>query len=207
MAAPRCVRDESHANDFSASQEFSTEGKGFRLDINVDCILEVRHSTKAFASGAYSLIDAPAGSLHAVIKGATPAPKAYSTVQIGPTEHIELNSNLVYCNHSCAPTVEFDVVKMEVRVVKNKDLKVGDPITFFYPSSEWEMAQPFKCNCGAKECWGWISGAKDMDENVLKRYWLNEHIEKLLHQRAIQQHVVNDTTSYGLNGAVDSRRL
>jgi hypothetical protein len=194
MTAPRRIRDESHADDFSASKEFSTEANGIRLDINVDCILEVRRSTKAFASGAHSLIDAPAGSLFAVIQGATPAPKAYSTVQIGPTEHVELNSKLVYCNHSCAPAVEFDVAKMEVRVVKNKDLKVGDPITFFYPSSEWEMAQPFKCNCGAKECWGWISGAKDMDENVLKRYWLNEHIEKLLHQRAIQQHVVNGTT-------------
>jgi len=31
-------------------------------------------------------------------------------------------------------------------------LKKGDDITFFYPSTEWDMAQGFDCNCGAKVC-------------------------------------------------------
>lgn len=183
MAAIPIILTPSRANNIRKAKDTAVSSRKITLDNDLDSILEVRRSKEAFASGAYSLIDAPAGSRFAVIKGATPAPKAYSSVQIGPNEHIELNSNLLYCNHSCAPTVEFDVCKMEVRVVHDRDLKAGDPLTFFYPSSEWEMAQPFRCNCGAETCLSQISGAKDMDVDDLKRYWLNGHIEKLLDQR------------------------
>lgn len=75
--------------------------------------------------------------------------------------------------------------KMEVRVVDNRPLKKGDALTFFYPSSEWEMDQPFHCNCGAgdKVCRGWISGAKNMSKEELQGYWLNDHIVALLKER------------------------
>jgi len=151
---------------------------GGKSDIN--SILEVRYSPLAFASGAYSLINANAGSQFTRITGTSPATKTYTSVQIGPRDHIELNSDLVYCNHSCAPSLEFDMKKFEIRVVKGKDLKIGDPLTFFYPSTEWDMAQPFDCNCGAKECHHWIDGAKNMDRDILGKYWLNEHIASLL---------------------------
>lgn len=29
-------------------------------------------------------------------------------------------------------------------------IKKGGDITFFYPSTEWDMAQGFDCSCGAK---------------------------------------------------------
>lgn len=66
-------------------------------------------------------------------------------------------------NHSCAPTVEIEVrtsnpqdgypdgISGEVRVAHNRDLEVGDELTFFYPSTEWASASPFKCLCGAGE--------------------------------------------------------
>ena len=28
-----------------------------------------------------------------------------------------------------------------------KDIKAGDELRFFYPATEWEMAQPFSCIC------------------------------------------------------------
>ena len=73
--------------------------------------------------------------------------------------------------------------KMEVRVVDDRDLKKGDILTFFYPSSEWHMDQPFDCHCKTESCCGRIAGAKDMDEKLLKRYWLNPHIQALLSQQ------------------------
>lgn len=111
--------------------------------------------------------------------------KAYTSVQTGANSHIELNSDLVYCNHSCNPSLNFDMGKMEVRVVDDRDLKVGDQLTFFYPSSEWDMDQPFQCNCGAGEgvCKGVIDGAKKMDRKDLEGYWLNDHIKELLQER------------------------
>lgn len=103
--------------------------------------LYVNRSAKAFGSGAYSRIDLPAGALFAKINTATPGRKAYTTVQTGPDSHIELNSDLVYCNHSCAPSLVFDMARMEVRVVGDRPLKNGDALTFFYPSTEWDMDQ------------------------------------------------------------------
>ena len=53
-----------------------------------------------FNSYALSTADLPAGALFAKMDSATEAPeKSYSTVQT-PNGHIELNSDLLYCNHS-----------------------------------------------------------------------------------------------------------
>lgn len=147
--------------------------------------LQVVRSSKAFASGAVSLVDLPAGAVFAPITTATPGPKAWTSVQTGRDSHIELNSDLVFCNHSCTPSLNFDMHKMEVRVVDDRPLKKGDALTFFYPSSEWEMDQPFVCTCGAGEgiCIGSIAGAKNMSRDTLGRYWLNPHIEELLQER------------------------
>lgn len=145
--------------------------------------LNVNRSAEAFASSAESLIDLPAGALFAKIIGATPGKKAYTSVQTGRDSHIELNSDLVFCNHSCAPSLVFDMGRMEVRVVDEKPLKVGDALTFFYPSTEWDMDQPFQCTCGAAECKGWIGGAGRMSPEALEGYWLNGHIVEMLNER------------------------
>jgi hypothetical protein len=73
--------------------------------------------------------------------------------------------------------------RWEVRVSADRDLKEGDELTFFYPSTEWDMAQPFECLCGNVQCRGKITGAKDMDEGVLRKYWMNEHVQELLEEK------------------------
>lgn len=145
-------------------------------------LVKVIHGTGSYSSKLISLVDVPAGGLLAKISGATPADRgrAYTSVQISEDKDIELNSDLVFANHSCAPSVVFDVRRMEVRAVAEKALKKGEDVTFFYPSSEWDMVQPFQCNCGSRECLGEIKGAKVLPEEVLRKYWLNEHIERLL---------------------------
>ena len=77
------------------------------------------------------------------------------------------------------------MIRWEVRVNPDLEggLKAGDELSFFYPSTEWSMAQPFDCRCGEKECKGRISGAKDTPDEVLQKYWLNPHIEELLQER------------------------
>jgi len=153
-------------------------------DFDLDKVLTVLRGTKAFDSSAISRVSLPKGSFFAPLSGLTSGAKAYSSVQINRNEHTELNSNLVFCNHSCDPSLEFDVTKREVRVSRDRDLKEGDALTFWYPSTEWSMAQPFECDCGTERCLKWISGAGDMDESVLKGYWLNEHIVQMLAEKA-----------------------
>lgn len=52
-------------------------------------------------------------------------------------------------------------------------------LQFFYPSTEWHMAQPFPCACNTPSCQGLISGAKDMTRQQLAGYWLSGHIREL----------------------------
>jgi hypothetical protein len=82
-------------------------------------------------------------------------------------------------NHSCSPTALVDISKWEVRAAGR--IHKGTPLTFFYPSTEWDMAQPFKCNCGSKECLGTIGGAKYIERQILGNYVLNQHIKQFLY--------------------------
>merc|ERR1712000_278730 len=105
----------------------------------------------------------------------------YTSVANGEDSRIELNSDLVYCNHSCDPSLVFDMTNFEVRVSDRRPLVAGDALTFFYPSSEWKMVQPFKCGCNAgAACLGYIAGSSQIPSSVLGRYWLNDHIRALV---------------------------
>lgn len=100
----------------------------------------------------------------------------YLTVQIGIKRHIKLNPEfLQYINHSCDPNVFFDTTKFEVRALK--DIQAQEELTFFYPSTEWEMSQPFECYCGSGRCLGNIEGARFIPADVIKRYALTDFIK------------------------------
>ncbi|KAH6881859.1 hypothetical protein BKA58DRAFT_9375 [Alternaria rosae] len=147
-------------------------------------LLRVEHNPGSFTSRSVSLVNLPPGAVFARITKPTPATVAYSSVQASRDLHIELNCDLVYINHSCKPSLVFDMQRWEVRVSEQGEgLKEGDELTFFYPSTEWSMAQPFECLCKTEVCAGEIKGAKDMGREVLGRYWLNAHIEEMLAER------------------------
>ncbi|KJZ69530.1 hypothetical protein HIM_11072 [Hirsutella minnesotensis 3608] len=141
--------------------------------------LKIVKGDQPYKAAAYSLVSLKAGALFAKITTATLVKHTtYSSVATGKDSRIELNSDLVYCNHSCSPSLIFDMTRFEVRVLDNRPLNVGDPLTFFYPSTEWEMVQPFHCECDAgAECLGFIEGASTIAPSVLAKYWLNKHIQ------------------------------
>ncbi|KAK5062502.1 hypothetical protein LTR84_004575 [Exophiala bonariae] len=158
-------------------------------------VIQVVRQAGAYSSYAIAVKDFDAGDLIARLE--TPPmtitdTKRYSSVQISENQNIELNTDFLFINHSCEPSVEFHVKAdadkpvIEVRAAIRKDdngklkgIKKGELFTFFYPSTEWDMAQPFDCKCGTKGCLGRISGAKDMTSAMLNNYFLNEHIENL----------------------------
>jgi hypothetical protein len=161
-------------------------------------VLEVIDLPGAFASLTRSLVALPPGALLARISmpPLTFTKKAYSTVQVSRNQHVELNCDFLFTNHSCEPSVEFHVQKVgpafaiDVRVAARQGadgeavgLQKGDDLTFFYPSTEWEMAQPFACNCGTATCRKWIAGAKEMGMAKLQGLFLSTHIKELLHEQ------------------------
>lgn len=144
---------------------------GWRQPSHPDQILVLAGPGRS--SSAISQVSLPAGALFARITGITSCQKpTWTSVQNSiDGSSIELNSDIVFCNHSCRPSLVFDMRKLEARVVYHTPLKVGDPLTFFYPSTEWDMEAPFTCECSAKD---------DSGCGFLERFWLNDHIKDLL---------------------------
>ncbi|MEO8770496.1 MAG: SET domain-containing protein-lysine N-methyltransferase [Ferruginibacter sp.] len=103
----------------------------------------------------------------------------YLTVQTGVNKHITLLPPfLQYSNHSCNPNIFFDTTTMEV--IALKDIEPSEEICFFYPSTELDMAQPFICYCGSKDCLQNIKGAKYIPSDVIGKYKLTDFIKEQL---------------------------
>ena len=119
-------------------------------------------------------------SFHAGEMVSTPT---YLTVQVGIDKHITLRPEfLQYINHSCDPNVFFDTTSM--KLVCLKPIEAGEEFTFFYPSTEWDMAQPFVCQCNSANCLQLIQGARYISTETLKQYRLTDFIQEQLHRKA-----------------------
>ncbi|MDQ6610856.1 MAG: SET domain-containing protein-lysine N-methyltransferase [Gemmatimonadota bacterium] len=99
------------------------------------------------------------------------------SVQVGVDRHIEGLDDLAYLNHSCAPNVFFNTMQLTVTALR--DITAGEELSFFYPSTEWQMAEPFQCLCLSPECVGVIGGAVALSDEQLSRYEMNAHIRTL----------------------------
>lgn len=167
--------------DVASSSKFITEPKAvYSLSIENLSDLAAYSPNATSPDSLMSKVDLPAGALFTTITAATEAAqKRWSTVQVSKGKHVDLNSALMYMNHSCDPSLEIDTDMMEVRVTKGRELKIGEELNFFYPSTEFEMDKPFECLCGAKSCLGTVTGAAQIGSETLKRWFVNEHIIKL----------------------------
>jgi hypothetical protein len=75
--------------------------------------------------------------------------RTWRTVQIDHDRHLK-NEFLAYVDHSCAPNSLFEIETLSLRAIR--EIGQGQPIAFFYPGSEVELAQSFLCHCGASDC-------------------------------------------------------
>lgn len=98
------------------------------------------------------------------------------TVQVGEEEHVEVGV-FTTLNHSCDPNLLLDTERL--LVLAARDIAAGDELAYFYPSTEWDMAEPFACGCGSPRCLGTIRGARHLPAETLARYFVNPHIRRL----------------------------
>ncbi len=153
--------------------------------------------SRAFGSqiSVVSKVNLPAGSHFCDVFTHVSAPvSTWSSIQTGKTSHEEIPCALVYTNHSCAPSLELEVfapdasgeypngISGKFRVVGNRPLKVGDELTWFYPSTEFISPRPFECLCGADKdiCIGVQRGSYFLSEAERNRHFINKHISALL---------------------------
>jgi hypothetical protein len=90
---------------------------------------------------------------------------------LGENKHLNLpagvNGEIVdpdffwaYLNHSCQPNGYIHIADLTFRALRK--INRGEECTFNYLTTEYEMAAPFVCRCGAAECFGLIQGHKHL---------------------------------------------
>ena len=99
------------------------------------------------------------------------------TVQIGRDTHTNVGK-LAALNHSCDPNVILDTEHLQMYACKT--IEKGDELSFFYPSTEWEMDAPFICLCGASSCIHVVAGARFLPLSTLEHHYLNTHIREMM---------------------------
>jgi hypothetical protein len=99
------------------------------------------------------------------------------TVQINENTHIVLDPDyLKYLNHSCNPNCYIDVDNFEL--IALNQIQKGEELTFFYPSTEWDMSEPFQCHCSTSACLQKIQGAAHISLDILNTYQISSYIQK-----------------------------
>ncbi len=113
----------------------------------------------------------------------------YQTIQVEAGVHLE-EQYLIYTNHSCDPNIVLDMTALECRALR--DIEAGEELSFFYPSTEWTMCQPFTCNCGSTNCIETVKGAKYLSLEVLSKQFINQHI-RLQTLQCLEEKVLGHT--------------
>ena len=153
---------------------------GATLVVSTHSFAEVIENTDTQQKSLHALVPIKKGAI--IIKfsaGQVFNTPNYLTVQTGVNEHITLVPQfLQYSNHSCNPNIFFDTTTMEV--IALKDIEPSEEICFFYPSTELDMAQPFICYCGSKDCLQNIKGAKYIPSDIIGKYKLTDFIKEQL---------------------------
>ncbi len=116
--------------------------------------------------GVIALRPIPAGRVLLCSAGVIVRKPSRYSVQIGERSHIELPADIDplaaseaglwrFLNHSCSPSARFEGPDL----LAARDVAEGEEITFNYNTTEYELAEPFRCQCGT--CDGtWIGGFK-----------------------------------------------
>lgn len=99
------------------------------------------------------------------------------TVQITKNSHTHVGK-LAALNHSCDPNVILDTEHM--LMVARRDIEKGEELSFFYPSTEWEMQAPFICLCGSTNCIHVVAGARFLPLSTLEMHYLSTHIRETI---------------------------
>jgi len=117
-----------------------------------------------------------------------PGKRSRTSVQLSESEHCELNTDIVFADHSCDPNMAIDISSPDRtawHLVALKDIAAASPITFFYPITEWDAwGGGFKCTCGTTVCIGQYGGAIKLSQAEPAKYeYVNPHIHRLAVQR------------------------
>nr|WP_033262762.1 SET domain-containing protein-lysine N-methyltransferase [Amycolatopsis vancoresmycina] len=111
----------------------------------------------------------PARALLFTLEGDVTATPTRYTVQLDAHSHVDMPAGCPledvldryywrFMNHACEPTA---VIRGR-SVLSLRPIPAWSEITFHYASTEYDMAEPFTCRCGAAGCDGTIQGFRHL---------------------------------------------
>jgi len=87
------------------------------------------------------------------------------SVALGWDRHVEMDAPATLLNHDCEPNLgvrenafsAYDFIAL-------REIAAGEEVTFDYAMTEYELAVPLSCACGAVDCAGTIRPWRERDE-------------------------------------------
>jgi hypothetical protein len=76
-----------------------------------------------------------------------------------------------------------------MQLVALKEIQPEEELGFFYPSTEWRMAQSFNCYCGSDQCINQIRGASYLTKEQQEKYRFTDFIQQQLAKKAARRKV------------------
>lgn len=130
----------------------------------------------------------PTGSSILELEGALADGPSRWSIQIGLDLHLQPLPGIEgddprcpwrFLNHACRPNAFFQ----GHRLIAARSIAAGEEITFHYATTEWAMAEPFRCRClecvdtGGRR----IAGYRDLEEAERERLhpFATEHVRTL----------------------------
>jgi hypothetical protein len=109
------------------------------------------------------------------------------TLQVSSDVHVDPVGQLWgFINHSCDPNCRIDFARW--RIVASRPIAAGEELSFHYLTTEWNMACPFACRCGAVGCLARIAGLRHIRPEQVHHLWplLAPHLMRKLRRAAAQ---------------------
>jgi uncharacterized membrane protein YeiB len=134
----------------SGSARESHAGGSPLVEIKRDAGYASLYATRSFARGDVVF----------PLRGRPIARPTRFSIQVGQDLHLDPISDVEspwgFLNHGCEPNVAIDAERGVI--VARRGIAAGDQLRFDYSTTEWELAEPFVCNCGAPTCVGVAMG-------------------------------------------------
>ena len=141
------------------------------------------------------------GDLLLLLRGRLCAQPTRHTIQVDDDLHLEGEPAALwrYLNHACAPNAGI----RDRELLAIAPIAAGDEITFDYDTTEWDMASPFACACGAPACRGVVRGFRHLGASA--RAALAPRTAPHLLRRALLAHVDGEVDGEGVEGRRTAR--
>lgn len=151
------------------------------------CLLAVARGHDGLGVGITATRLVPRGAVLLHAEGVIVRTPSRYSLQIGERSHLDVPPGVDpdavddplywrYLNHSCSPNATFQGVDL----IALRPIAAGESITFDYNTTEFEMAEPFTCQCGA--CGGLVVagfGRLPWPERVLLAPSASAHVMRL----------------------------